>query len=107
MSRPDDKALPDVTLAELQRLVASEHDCHGWNASAKTLMLGVVEEVGELAKAMLVYHTNDYCIPYGKVLADYDDAPHEIGDIIVYLMGLCNVLGIEPTFHLKVLDEQT
>ena len=98
--------LPGVTLQQLQDLVRIEHKLQGWDTSATTLMLGVVEEVGELAKALLVYHCDDYVLREGCDAEDYDGVAHEVGDIIVYLMGLCNALDIQPEYHLKALNER-
>lgn len=74
---------------------------HGYTASAQTLALGAMEELGELAMALLLTECDDFK-PSAKKMspewADARDPAREVGDTITYLLALCNSLDIEPKF---------
>jgi len=90
--------ISQVGIKELQDKVAEVYYAMGYTqASVQTLMLGVVEEVGELAQTVLVHHTMDYIVsPHKATLVPDDCVAHEIGDIIIYLLAICNKLHITP-----------
>jgi len=71
-------------------------------AGPQTLLLGATEELGELARAILLTECADY-IPSPRKRSEewaHDrDPAREVGDIITYLLHLCNALGIEPHFQ--------
>ena len=90
----------DEVLA-LQTKVANLYKQRGYIASPQTLLLGAMEELGELAMAILLTETEDFK-PSAKKLspewADARDPAREVGDCITYLLALCNRLGIVPYF---------
>ena len=88
-------------VADLQAKCAKMYAERGYIAGPQTLLMGAMEELGELSMALLLTCTDDF-IPSARKLgpewADARDPAREVGDIITYLLHLCNVLGIEPTF---------
>jgi len=102
---------------DLQEFVAKWYASKGYNAGAVTLMLGVMEEVGELAEAILLTQVPDFqCSPHKQLGIDSGErrinVSGEVGDVIIYLMALCNSLGIRPyikglTADVKILVEAT
>ena len=92
----------NMTLAELQTTIEDMYQQRGFTgASPTTLALGICEEAGEVAQAILITATSDFK-PSAKKLSlewvDYRNVASEIGDCITYLLALCNKLGIEPEF---------
>lgn len=89
-------------IKKLQDKVAEVYYARGYTkASVQTLLVGVMEEVGELAQTVLVHHTMDYTLsPRKAALVPNDNVAHEVGDIIVYLLAICNKLYITPEFDL-------
>lgn len=88
-------------LQDLQLTVKGFYEHKGFNSSPQTLVLGLMEEVGELAEAMLLNYTADFVPSNEKALLDLhpeDDVAYEVGDCITYLLALCNRLRIEPKF---------
>ena len=90
-----------MNMDELQQAVARHYRNCGYDkASVQTLVLGLAEEVGELAQAVLLTQCTDYTPSAHKVELIKDmDISHEVGDCITYLMGICNVLDIQPFFY--------
>jgi len=88
-------------LRKLQMLAQEEFERRGFDAGPQTLVLGAMEELGELAMALLLTECDDFQ-PSKKKLspewADARDPAREVGDCITYLLALCNRLGIEPEF---------
>ena len=101
----------DVEIQKLMEEVAEWYEFSGFDTSVSTLMIGLMEEVGELAQAILLTgHCPDYLVSDRKKGDGWDHAKHpdwEIGDVITYLLALCNALGIEPYFWWKEPDERT
>lgn len=95
-----------MNLTKLQAKVHRIYRQRGYAETVSTLCLGVTEEVGELAEAVLVSSCPDY-VPSTKKIAKWKDLnieEHiacEIGDIIIYLLAICCALGIEPKFDEK------
>ena len=90
---------------ELIEAVERAIESHGWHASPRTLMLGAMEEMGELAQAINMLYSPDFIASPGKHLPN---VAHEVGDVITYLLHLSIVLGVKPVFgHLdyEVGDE--
>ena len=91
----------DYSLSEIQKVIKILYNERGYYASPTTLALGVAEEAGEAAQAVLITATPDF-IPSQKKLSpewsDVRDVASEIGDCITYLLALANSLGIEPKF---------
>jgi NTP pyrophosphatase (non-canonical NTP hydrolase) len=78
----------------------------GYNSSPQTLFLGATEELGELAMALLLTECSDFKPSPKKMSPEWADArdpAREIGDLITYLLALCNKLGIAP--HFKWMEE--
>ena len=89
-------------LQELQRLVEQLYLERGYVAEVQTLLLGAMEEMGEIAQAILLTECEDFKPSARKRALDWADTcntEHEVGDCITYLLALCNRLGIEPYFE--------
>ena len=85
-----------LTLRDLQGSIRSMYARKGYNkASLQTLCLGVMEEAGELAQAVLVNHTEDFTPSENKYT---DTVAHEAGDLITYILAVCDKLGVQPEF---------
>lgn len=89
-------------IKDLQDQVKIMYSKRGFDgAAASTLALGVCEEAGEVAAAILITECGDFK-PSSKKLspewADVRDVASEVGDCITYLLALCNKLEIEPKF---------
>lgn len=85
----------------LQTKVADLYQQRSYTAGPQTLLLGAMEELGELAEAILLTQASDFK-PFGKKLSPAYigecNPALEIGDCITYLLALCNSLGISPYF---------
>jgi len=95
------------TIEGLQQKVAEFYSQRGYDASPQTLVLGALEELGELAMAILLTVTDDFKPSPRKLSSEWADArdpAREIGDCITYLLALCNKLDIVPYF--KWLDRE-
>ena len=91
---------------DLQEFIAKWYATRGYDAGPSTLMLGLMEEVGELAEAILLTQCPDFHCSRHKAESIKSGARRinvsaEIGDVLLYLMALCNRLGIRP--YLKCL----
>lgn len=89
------------TLTELQAMVGLLSQRMGYDkASPTTLALGICEEAGEIASDVLRYYTSDYTRNKSKTteVRSAKDTAYEMGDIITYVLQLCNKLGITPAF---------
>lgn len=86
-----------MTIAELLCIVKSHYEHNNYTkASIQTLVIGMMEEAGELAEQILLQYSEDYTPSKDKKIVPIAE---EIGDIIVYCLALCNKLGISPTFR--------
>jgi len=93
-------------IRELQSQVKHLYAERGYDAKVQTLLLGAMEEMGELAQAILLTECEDFKPSAKKMPLIWADArdpgrrivAHEVGDCITYLLALCNRLGIEPYF---------
>ncbi len=83
------------TLDELMELVEGHYLRNGFDSSQATLMCGVMEEVGELAECILA-RQDDYKTRDNK---EFGVIEYEVGDIIVYLLAICNRHGLVPEFR--------
>ena len=78
-------------LGSLQMAVLAMYNKRGYTHNLSTLTLGLCEEVGELAAAVL------------NMLPDFvqsenrssHDVYHELKDCLVYIMAIANSLGID------------
>ena len=86
----------------LRQHVAEWYEEKGFDSSVQTLALGLMEEVGELAQAILLTECDDFKPSRHKqdgLLGDIErhkDVALEVGDILIYLAAICNVLDIHP-----------
>lgn len=89
------------TLRQLMDACEGLWERKGYTALPPTLALGIAEEAGEIAQAVLITQCPDYKPSPRKLtpeFADARDVAGEVGDLIVYALHLCNRLGIEPRF---------
>lgn len=91
-----------MELKQLQKAIYEMYEKRGFtDASPQTLCLGAMEELGELAQALLLTTIKDFHPSARKLLPEWADArdpAREIGDCITYLLALCTKLEIEPYF---------
>ena len=91
--------LPSMPIREVQTYICEVIKQRGFSdESARDLMLLMVEEGGELAKALrkFVGLKIDQ-----KKAASYTSVEEEIADVFFYLLDLCNVLNIDLFTALK------
>lgn len=89
------------TLGSIQAACAKLWATKSYTALPPTLALGIAEEAGEIAQAVLLTQCPDFKPSPRKLTpeaADLRDVAGEIGDLFVYALHLCNQLGIEPRF---------
>jgi len=67
----------------------------GYTSDPVTLALGLCEEVGEVGKAVNMFH-NPLYIPSGQ--SESDTVEHEIKDVLIYLAALANALNLDINF---------
>jgi NTP pyrophosphatase (non-canonical NTP hydrolase) len=90
-----------ITGDDLQSLVAALHVERGYTSSPQTLLIGALEELGEVAQIILATLTSDYTASDRKLSPEWvndHDLASEIGDVLTYLYGLCYVLDLHPKF---------
>lgn len=83
-----------ATLPQLQAYLQQVLPLRGFGRqTAKEKMLLLMEEVGELAKAL---RKEDALMPIDRTqLAHYGTVEGEAADVAIILLSLCNVLGID------------
>lgn len=82
-----------LSVSEMQRKAAENHARRGYTMDLPTLGLGVCEEAGEVAKAINLRNPLYHARP-GKV---HDSLEHEIADLLVYILAVCNSADIDLT----------
>lgn len=83
----------DMRLNEIQDYIKKVIEIRGFgNQPVEQAMLLLVEEVGELAKAIRKEKT-DMCIDRKKI-NNYDTVEGEIADVFIVLTSICNLLKI-------------
>lgn len=88
-----DQLSSNMTLTEIQDYIKKVIDIRGFgNQPVEQAMLLLVEEVGELAKAIRKEKTN-MCIDKSKI-KNYDTVEGEIADVFIVLTSVCNLLNI-------------
>ncbi len=81
-------------LEKIQVYINKIMSIRGFNSqSPQDKMLLLVEEVGELAKALRKVEAG-LPIDYNRI-CNYDTVESEIADIFIVLLSLCDVLGID------------
>ena len=101
--------MDDLSLMELQKAVDDFYKKKGFICGVTTLALGLSEEVGELAEAILVLYTPDYISIGKKSTIEFRkelDIASEIGDCMTYLLSICNKLGISPKFNWHEAEQE-
>ena len=83
----------EFSMNQLQEYFKKVFQIRGFNnQTAKDKMLLLMEEVGELAKAL---RKEDYsCMIDQKRIDNYETIENEIADVGIVLISLCNVLKI-------------
>ncbi len=82
------------SLSEIQEYIKEVIDIRGFsNQPVEQQLLLLMEEVGELAKAIRKDAT-DMCIDKTK-LANYDTVENEIADVFIVLTSICNSRNID------------
>lgn len=82
-----------MTLNEIQDYIKKVIEIRGFGSQpVEQAMLLLVEEVGELAKAIRKDKTN-MCIDKNKI-KNYDAVEGEIADVFIVLTSVCNLLNI-------------
>ena len=93
------------TLQEVQKYIKSVIEMRGFaNQEIEKTMLLLLEEVGELAKAIRKNAT-DMSIDNNKI-NNYDTIESEIADVFIVLNSVCNKLGIDLYNALKDKEEE-
>lgn len=93
------------SLNEVQSYIREVIKIRGFsNESADKKMLLLIEEVGELAKAIRKEKTN-MAIDKNKI-NNYDTVESEIADVFIVLVSLCNVLDIDLFKALKDKEKE-
>ncbi len=93
------------SLREVQSYIREVIKIRGFsNESADKKMLLLIEEVGELAKAIRKDKTN-MAIDKNKI-NNYDTVESEIADVFIVLVSLCNVLDIDLFEALKDKEKE-
>ena len=82
----------ETTLTELQTYVKKVIDLRGFGEeTAQDVLLMLMEEVGELAKA--VRKQTGMPVDPNR-LHNYDTVQSEVADVMILVLSLCNVFGI-------------
>ena len=89
---PED-LVPTMSLSELSQYVEAVITQRGFSdESPRDIMLLMVEEVGELAKAL----RKSIGLKIDQNTAKgYTDLKEEIADVFIYLLDLCNATGVD------------
>lgn len=92
------------SLREIQQYIKKIIEIRGFNNQpVEETMLLLLEEVGELAKAIRKSKTN-MTVDINK-LQNYDTVESEVADVFIVLTSVCNTLGIDLFQALK--DKET
>ena len=90
-----------MDIEEIQKRISDLYREREYIAGPQTLVLGAMEELGELAMAILLTQSPDFKPSTRKMTPEWADArdpAREIGDCITYLLALANKLGVKPKF---------
>jgi NTP pyrophosphatase (non-canonical NTP hydrolase) len=97
---------PEMSLSEIQNYMQVMAEQRGFSPSSTATMLILLEEVGELAKA-LRKHTG-LKIDHAR-LSSYGNLSHEMADVLICLMMLankCNVNLCEALAEKETINRQ-
>ena len=76
----------------MQQRVQDTYNQRGYSADIRTLALGLCEEAGEVAAAVLDWYSPDFQPKPGRVSSDLE---HELRDCLTYLCAIANVASID------------
>lgn len=101
MAQPGATLAANPTLADIQAYVDAKVKERGLEAGTQQYFLCLVEEVGELAKALRPHHGI-------KLAGDARDqnVAHEAADVLWLLICVCNSLGVNLEEALRSKDEK-
>ena len=99
------KLNPNNTLPEVQQYIKDVIKIRGFaNQEIEKAMLVLLEEVGELAKAIRKNATN-ICVDKNKI-DSYSSIESEIADVFIVLTTICNKLDIDLFKVIKDKEEE-
>ena len=81
---------------ELQKLVEKVSKENEWETPEEELILGIQEELGEIAGRYLMGRPR-----YGKINKNKESIPKEVGDLLFLLLSLANKYNISAETSLK------
>ncbi len=85
-----------MTISEIQNALEEWHEANFPDATPEDMLIGVAEEVGELAHANLKRRQ----LQMPELIEKEKDA---VGDIVLFLMNYCNLMG----WDIRELTEKT
>ncbi len=89
-----DEITESSSLRDIQKYVCKALELRGFNnQSPQDKILLLVEEVGELAKAIRKSNTNIAIDP--ERINNYECVESEIADVLIVLISLCNTLNVD------------
>lgn len=90
----------ETSLPDIQKYIKQVIDIRGFgNQSTEASLLLLLEEVGELAKAVRK-NTQGMSVDT-KRINNYDTIESEVADVLIVLISICNNLGIDLFDALK------
>ena len=90
----------ESSLPDIQKYIKQVIDIRGFgNQSTQAALLLLLEEVGELAKAVRK-NTQGMSVDTNRI-NNYDTIESEIADVLIVLISICNSLGIDLFDALK------
>lgn len=92
----------ESSVADLQKYIKDMIKVRGFKTSLLERMCLLAEEVGELAKEVRKTD-NNLAVDIGKEYSS--NLEHEITDVFIYLMGMCELLDIDIVKTLKAKEE--
>ena len=90
----------NATLSDVQKYIKKVIEIRGFgNQSVQAALLLLLEEVGELAKAIRK-NTQGMSVDSSRI-NNYDTIESEVADVLIVLISICNSLGIDLFDALK------
>jgi NTP pyrophosphatase (non-canonical NTP hydrolase) len=74
-----------------QEAVRQHYKERGFNDNPLVTLPGLIEEVGEIATALMAFNP----LYIGRPDKEYGNVEHEALDVLVYLCAICNHMGID------------
>jgi NTP pyrophosphatase (non-canonical NTP hydrolase) len=89
-------SLKEKPLGKYRKIAKELQEKNGYGTDPATIILGLCEEAGEVAKAFNCHHNKLYVrSPHGRMP---DTVEHEMKDVLIYLGHLANVLNLDLDF---------